>query len=90
MKKNEPLKNNLPSMSLMEVLNMVDQLNSFYNNDCNDCGNERTAMKFEDLPHFTRQVFTELIKRPEYKNGVIYLYCKHCDQHSMLGNPYER
>jgi len=90
MKKNEPLNNNQPSMSLIEVLTMIDQLNNFYSNDCNDCGNERTLVEFEDLPYFTRQIFTELIKMPEYKNGVIHLYCKRCDQHSMLGNPYKR
>ena len=86
MKKNEPLKNNQPSMNLIEVLNMVDQLNNFY---CNDCGNKRTVVKFDDLPDSTRQLFSELLKMPEFKNSAIYLYCKHCDEHAILGNPYK-
>lgn len=88
MKKNEPLKNNQPSMSLIEVLNMMDQLNNFYSNDCNDCGNERTIVKFEDLPEVPRNAFAELLRMPVYKTGATFLYCKHCDQYSILSSPY--
>jgi len=38
-------------MSLIKVLDMADQLNKFYNNDC---GNKRTIVQFEDLPYLTR------------------------------------
>jgi len=75
-------------MSLKEVLNMAEQLNKFYSNDCNDCGNERTGVKFEDLPDVPRNAFAELLKIPVYKVGAIFLYCKHCDQYSILSSPY--
>ena len=88
MKKNEPLKNNQPLMSLIEVLNMMDQLNNFYSNDCNDCGNERTVVEFEDLPEVPRKAFETLLKMPVYKTGATFLFCKHCDQYSILSSPY--
>ena len=87
MKKNEPLKNNQPSMSLMGVLNMVDQLNNFYSNDCYDCGNERLVVKFEDLPEVPRKAFAGLLKMPVYKVGATFLYCNRCDQYSILSGP---
>ena len=88
MKKNEPLKNNPPSVSLIDFLNMADQLNKFYSNDCNECGNERTVVKFEDLPELPRKAFAGLLKMPVYMTGATFLYCKHCDQYSILSSPY--
>jgi len=87
MKKNEPLKNNDPSMSLMYLLNKVDELNNLSSDDCDYCGYKSTLVKFEDLPYSTRKAFTELLKMPEFKNGATYLYCKHCDLYAILCSP---
>lgn len=82
------MKKNEPSMSLSELLNMTELLNKFSKDNCSDCGNERTVVKFEDLPELPRNAFAGLLKMPVYKTGAIFLYCKHCDQYSILSSPY--
>jgi len=56
--------------------------------NCSDCGKERMVMKFEDLPEVPRKAFAGLLKMPVYKTGVSFLYCKCCDQYSILSSPY--
>jgi len=57
-------------------------------NNCSDCGNERTKVKFEELPDAFKKGFKELLENAPFKNGATFLYCKHCAQYSILSSPY--
>lgn len=57
-------------------------------NDCRSCGKVRESVKFEDLPKDSKKGFNELMNQEPYKIGATLLYCRKCDEYSILSNPF--
>jgi len=56
-------------------------------NNCSSCGKERETVNFEDLPEASKKGFKELIKQEPYKSGATFLYCRKCNEYSILSCP---
>ena len=57
-------------------------------NNCSSCGKGRETVKFEDLPEASKNGFEELLKQEPYKSGATFLYCRKCNEYSILSNFY--
>lgn len=54
--------------------------------NCTTCGKERELIKFEDLPETSKNGFNELLKQEPFKSGATFLFCRNCNQYSILSN----
>lgn len=57
-------------------------------NNCSSRGNKRESVKFEDLPEPSKKGFRELMNQEPYKSGATFLYCRKCNECSLLSNPF--
>ena len=64
------------------------QLNLSLFNNCSNCGKEREPVKFENLPEASKKGFKELMNQEPYIGGSTFLYCRICNEYSILGNPF--
>ena len=55
-------------------------------NNCSICGKERETVTFGDLPEASKKGFKELMNQEPYKMGATFLYCRKCNEYSILSN----
>ena len=56
--------------------------------NCPICEQERETIKFENLPEASKDGFKELISQETYKRGATFLFCRKCNEYSILSSPF--